>query len=204
MVPFPGFTANGISGSAHSRFSFIGFLFLFIPRWYKIHRDKLSPFSKMIIHENNDDIYCNPAIEAVIDFRWRKAKYYIYSLFLRFLIFATCFIIISWAYLIRGNIVNGYFLLVLMIIFYYLAIYQILTEILQFVHQGTKKYFYDLLIFFDIISVIFSFWVMSVMDNDFQLSNGFESVKKTDPSLVVWISFSIFLIWIKFVSFLHE
>ncbi|CAB4421717.1 unnamed protein product [Rhizophagus irregularis] len=207
MVPFPGFTANRISGSAHSIFSFKGFLFLFIPRLYRVRYverfRKLSPFSKMIIFENNDDIYDNPAIEAVIDFRWRKAKHYIYSLFLRFLIFATCFIFISWAYLIHGNIVNGYFLLVLIIIFYYLAIYQILTEIIQLDYRRFKKYFFDLLTIFDIISIILSFSVMLIMNAEFQLSNGFESVKETDPSLVVGISFSIFLIWIKFILFLR-
>ncbi|CAB5389616.1 unnamed protein product [Rhizophagus irregularis] len=206
MVPFPCFTANRISESRYSIFFIKVFVFLIIPRWYRISHDekfKLSPFSMMILHENNDDIYDNPAIEAVIDFRWHKAKYFMYSLFLRFLIFATCFILISWAYLTRGNIINGYFLLVLIIIFYYLAIYQILTEIFQLIYRRPKKYFFDLLTIFDIISIILSFSVMSIMNNDFQLSNGFESVKETDPSLVVGISFSIFLIWIKFILFLR-
>ncbi|RGB40167.1 hypothetical protein C1646_753647 [Rhizophagus diaphanus] len=42
--------------------------------------NKLSPFSKMILYENNDDIYDNPAIEAVIDFHWWKTKFFLFIL----------------------------------------------------------------------------------------------------------------------------
>ncbi|PKY62869.1 hypothetical protein RhiirA4_490188 [Rhizophagus irregularis] len=98
VVPFPGFTANGISGSAHSIFSFKGFLLLFIPRFYRISHDerfhKLSPFSKMIIYENNDDIYDNPAIEALGIFdSWKYCKW----------IFSIC---INYYILLFGNFSN--------------------------------------------------------------------------------------------------
>ncbi|CAB4421660.1 unnamed protein product [Rhizophagus irregularis] len=210
VVPFPCFTINSIPEGeiefTPRKFILNSFLFLFIPRWYRIDHDDivlLSPFSRMIHYENNDDIYDNPATEAVINFCWRTTKYFLYFLCLRFLIFATCFILVSWAYLNRGNIINGYFTFILIFIFYYLALYQISTEISQFRYRGFKKYFSELLTFFDISSIILSVLVMTKIVKNFQFSDCFGSVKETDSSLVVEISFSIFLIWIKFILFLR-
>ena len=105
VVPLPNFNRNKIP-KKKVEYGLIKIIlnilwFAFIPRWYQIGRNektKLSPFSRMILYENNDDIYDNPAIEAIINFRWRKAKNFLYFFFLRFLIFATCFILINWAY----------------------------------------------------------------------------------------------------------
>ncbi|CAB4421702.1 unnamed protein product [Rhizophagus irregularis] len=203
VVPFPYFTANKISDSTHSIF-FKVFLFLFIPRWYRIDHDmiELSPFSRMILCENFDN-YDNPVIEAIIDFHWQKAKNYFFFTFFRFLVFAACFWLVSWAYLDQSTIINGYFLLVLIIIFYYLAIYQILTGIFQLIHRGPKKYFFDLLTIFDISSIILSVLVMTKIFKNFQFFDGFGSVKETDPSLAVNISFSIFLLWIELILHLR-
>jgi hypothetical protein len=180
------------------------FLLIFIPRWYKIGRDekdKLSPFSRMVLYENNDDIYGNPAIEAVIDFRWQKARNFFTSLFIRFIILSTCFGIVSWAYLNHSVIINGNFLFALIVIFYYLAFFQLVTEALQFHYRGFKKYWGDLFNSFDIISTVLSGTVMSIMLKNFQFSDGFESIEEIDISLIVGISFSIFLLWIELVSF---
>ncbi|PKK71654.1 hypothetical protein RhiirC2_827542 [Rhizophagus irregularis] len=100
VVPLPGFTTNNIV-EKKVEYNFLKILLniillLFIPRLYKIgqsERIKLSPFSRTILCENDDthDIYDNPAIEAVINFQWQKAKNFFFSLFIRFLVFANCF-----------------------------------------------------------------------------------------------------------------
>ncbi|CAB4417367.1 unnamed protein product [Rhizophagus irregularis] len=209
VVPFPGFTINRIKEQKkkHNLFKNILNLFrpIFIPPVHQIkqsEKNKLSPFSRMIRNENNDDIYDNPAIEAVIDFRWQKTKYLLYFFCLQFLIFAICFVLVSLAYLDRGFIVNGNFLLVLIIVFYYLAIYRFIIKVKQIRHRG-YKYIFDLLNIVEMISIILPVTVMSIMLYDFRLSDGFGIIEETDSKLVVEISFSIFLTWIQFILFLR-
>ncbi|UZO23169.1 uncharacterized protein OCT59_015513 [Rhizophagus irregularis] len=210
VVPLPSFTVNDIPRKKEKynlKKNLLNiFLFLFIPRWYQIGRGdvkKLSPFSRMILYENNDDIYDNPATEAVVDFRWRETRNFFFLLFLRFLIFAICFTLVSWAYMDHTTIINQNFLLTLIIIFYYLAIYQLITEALQFHYRGFKKYFGEIFNIFDIVSITLSVAIMTIILNDFQFSDGFESVKETDTNLTVWISFSVFLLWIEFIFYLR-
>ncbi|GES84536.1 hypothetical protein GLOIN_2v1769895 [Rhizophagus clarus] len=206
VVPLPGFTINNFKRKKieHDWIKIIRnlILFIFLPRLYQIKRNeriKLSPFSRMVLYENNDDIYDNPAIEAVINFRWQRAKNFLIFLFLRFLILAICFALISWSYLNHGTVINGNFLFTLIIIFYYLAIYQIATEVVQFFYRGLKIYLVDIFNFFDIVSIVISVVVMSIMLKDFQFSDGFGSVKEIDINLIVGISFSVFLLWIEFI-----
>ncbi|RGB26308.1 hypothetical protein C1646_770586 [Rhizophagus diaphanus] len=102
IVPLPEFTINN-RASQHNKpeggnFLLNIFLFLFIPRWYSIsweEKNNLSPFARVVYYENNDDIYDNPATEAVIDFpiylfitellklkyEWRKYMSDIYNFF---------------------------------------------------------------------------------------------------------------------------
>jgi hypothetical protein len=206
VVPLPGFTINSFERK-EVKYNWIKiiinlFWFIFVPRWYQIGRHdriKLSPFSRMIHYENNDDIYDNPATEAVIDFRWQKARNFFLFLFLRFVIFATCFGLVSWAYLNHTVIINGKFLFAIIVIFYYLAIYQLVTEMIQFRYRGPKKYL-DAFNIFDIVSILFSVLIMIIIHINFQFSDGFESVKEIDIRLIVGISFSIFFLWIELVG----
>ncbi|CAG8663971.1 12060_t:CDS:10, partial [Rhizophagus irregularis] len=92
IVPLPGFTMNNFERE-YKEYNLIKIIlnllsFIFIPRFYQINRcdrKKLSPFSRMIHYENNDDIYDNPATEAVIDFllqiRYRGFKKYFGEIF---------------------------------------------------------------------------------------------------------------------------
>ncbi|PKY50669.1 hypothetical protein RhiirA4_531052 [Rhizophagus irregularis] len=210
VVPLPDFTKTSIKRKNVEYKFFKIFLnllwFIFIPRGYQIGRSdriKLSPFSRMVYYENNDDIYDNPAIEAVINFRWQKARNFFFFLFLRFLLFAICFVLVSWSYLNHGAIINGNSLLALIIIFYYLAFYQFITEVLQLTYRGFKKYFGDIFNFFDIISIVFSVTAMSMMVKNFRSSDGFGSVKEIDSGIIVWISFSIFFLWIELILYLR-
>src|SRR5581483_40028 len=139
VVPLPCFTKNNILVKK-VEYNFIQivwniFLFIFIPRWYRIgynEKVKLSPFSRMILYENNDDIYDNPATEAVINFRWRKARNFFLFLFIRFLIFAVCFVLVSWAYLNHGTIINVKFLITLIVSFFIVGLKNILAKYLIF------------------------------------------------------------------------
>jgi hypothetical protein len=210
VVPLPGFTKDNIERKKTAydlKKIILNLLWLIlIPRWYHIERNertKLSPFSRMILYENNDDIYDNPATEAVIDFRWQKTKNFFFLLFLRFIVFATCFGLVSWAYLNRSTIVNGNILFILIIIFYYLAIYQLVTEWLQFRYRGPKKYL-DAINIFDIVSIVLSAIVMSIMLKNFQFSDGFGSIETIDNGLIAGISFSTFLLWIVLVSLIFD
>ena len=129
-------------------------------------------------------------MEAVIDFRWRKARTFFVLRFLRFILFAICFGTVSWAYLVHKVTEKGFqdFLVATIILFYYLAFYLIITEIIEFFHHGFRKYYSDI---FNLLSIIIPTLVMSCMFTDFQLFDGFESVKMVDEELVVGITFSI-------------
>uniref|UniRef100_U9STY8 Ion transport domain-containing protein n=1 Tax=Rhizophagus irregularis (strain DAOM 181602 / DAOM 197198 / MUCL 43194) TaxID=747089 RepID=U9STY8_RHIID len=67
VVPLPEFTISRTPQKNRFNIASNIFLFLFIPRWYKISRDEknlLSSFSRVVRYENNDDMYDNPATEA--------------------------------------------------------------------------------------------------------------------------------------------
>jgi hypothetical protein len=218
VVPLPGFTKDGKNKTifqSHNIYQkFIlnickVFLCIFIPRiykyksrwWYKgdVDETKLSPFSRMILYENNDDIYDNPAIEAVINFRWNKARNFFFSFFLRYLIFASCFILVSWKYLVNEIISNGYrkFLIVLIAIFYYLAAYLFITEMFQLYYRGPRKYFKNIFNYFDVASIILPVSAMFKILKNFTAVGRVGIVDKNDMAL---IAFSIFIIWIQLVG----
>src|ERR1043165_3492702 len=152
--------------------------FIFIPRWYKYKpqwykynpkwfgqydENIFSPFSRMILYENNDDIYDNPAIQAVINFHWSKARNFMFFLFLRFLIFVTCFAIVCWVYFFGHGNMNEKGLIALIIIFYYMASYLLITELLQLHYRGPRKYFGSIFNCLDITSVVLPVITMSII-----------------------------------------
>ncbi|GBC09935.1 hypothetical protein RclHR1_09210004 [Rhizophagus clarus] len=179
VVPLPEFTVNriphkNIEQNYRLNITLNIFLFLFVPRWYKIGRDKkyqLSSFSRVVRYENNDDMYDNPATEAVIDFRWQKARNFFFLLFLRFLVFAF-------------------------------SVYLFVTELIQLYYHGPRKYFGDIFNSFDICSILLPVIVMSIMLREFKFSDGFASVGSVDIGLMVGTSFSVFFLWIEFVGFI--
>ncbi|PKC01166.1 hypothetical protein RhiirA5_427142 [Rhizophagus irregularis] len=207
IIPLPSFIKSSIK-KKKEKYDFFNqilniILFLLIPRWYKINQKekfRLSPFSRMLLC-GNDVIYDNPAIEAVINFRWKKARNYFFSLFLRFLVFAICFGLISWAYLNHNTIINQNFLFLLIILFYYLAIYLLITDFLKFLYLGYKIYLNRIYYIFGVISIIFAVIIMSIIIQDFRFSDGFGSVVEINTGLIVGISFSIFLIWIELIFY---
>jgi len=211
VVPLPGFIRNNFEPKndmymyTFKRIILNILWFIFIPRWYKINRNeksKLSPFSRVIQYENNDDLYDNPATEAVINFCWPKARNFLFFLFFRFLIFGTCFGYVSWRYLVHDDTKEFQNLLIASIfIFYYLTIYLFSAKMIQLYYYGIRKYFGVTYNYFDILSIVIPVVVMSIMlNNSFQFSDGFGSVEEVETQLVVGISFSIFVIWLEVVS----
>ncbi|PKK65521.1 hypothetical protein RhiirC2_786047 [Rhizophagus irregularis] len=76
----------------------------------------------------------------------------------------------------------------LIIIFYYLAIYQLIIEVKQFRYHGFKKYFGDILNIFDITSIIFPVSIMTIMLYDFHLSDGFgRIIEENDSKLILFL-----------------
>jgi hypothetical protein len=148
-------------------------------------------------------MYDNPATEAIIDFRWQKARNFFFFLFLRFLVFAFCFMFISWEYLSHEIISEKFrnFLVALIFIFYYIAAYLLVTESIQLYYHGPRKFFFNIFNIFDVCSILLPVIVMSIMLKDFKFSDGFASVESVDIGLMVGTSFSIFFLWIEFVSF---
>ncbi|GBB88710.1 hypothetical protein RclHR1_15290001 [Rhizophagus clarus] len=214
VVPLPRFTRNDINKNIKTEFDkdysilLKIFWFLFIPRWYKIGKSDhhlLSPFARVTKYEDNDSMYDNPITEAVIDFRWRSTRAFFILLFLRFIIFSICFVFISWAYLTHEATEPKFqsFLVFLIILFYYLAAYLLITEIIQLFHHGFKEYFGTIFNYFDLISIILPTIVMYYILGLFELSDGFGNVK-VDRGLIVGISMSIFVLWIEFVNFISS
>ncbi|GBC10383.1 hypothetical protein RclHR1_09590006 [Rhizophagus clarus] len=225
VVPLPGFTVNEINKKFKKKsessdtqeltadYSVWKILlkilwFLFIPRWYKIGKSDhhlLSPFARVTKYEDNDSMYDNPATEAVIDFRWRNTRTFFILLFLRFIIFSMCFVFVSWAYLTHEATEPKFqsFLFFLIILFYYLAAYLLITEIIQLFHHGFKEYFTTIFNYFDLISIILPAIVMYYILVYFKFSDGFGSVTKVDRELIVGISMSIFVLWIEFILYLR-
>ncbi|PKY45737.1 hypothetical protein RhiirA4_542826 [Rhizophagus irregularis] len=208
VVPLPEFTVNCAPQQDKSKEKiFLNILlFLFIPRWYNVGRkekNKLSPFFRVVRYEDNDDIYDNPATEAIIDFRWKRARTHFFLLFLRFLLYILCFGLVSWAYLDNTTVMNVDFLKILIVVFYYLAAYLSATEVIQLIFHGPRKYFESIYNIFDIFSIVFPVIVMSIMLKDFRFSDGFGSVEKADTGLIVLIASSVFFLWIEGISYLR-
>ena len=176
---------------------------LIIPRGYIIGKEDkrlLSPFVQVVRLEKENDIFDNPAIEAVIDFRWRAARNYFLQIFFAFVAYAVCFGVIVWAYMSRleatGN--TRIFLICVMVCFYYLAYYLIAVEVKQAWHHGTRESL-TLSNLFDIISIVTPCVVMSIfVANSFQ-SDGFGQVEN-NTGIVVCVSFTMLLIWCEMVG----
>jgi hypothetical protein len=204
VVPLPEFTINCTpqQGKSKKKIFLNMILFFFIPRWYNISRtekNKLSPFFRVVRYENHDEIYDNPATEAIIDFRWKRARTFFFFLFLRFLLYILCFGLVSWIYLDHTTI-NVDFLVTLIAVFYYLAVYLSVTEIMQLTFHGPRKYFENIYNIFDIFSIVFPMIVMSIMLKDFRFSDGFGSVEQVDTGIIALIAFSVLFLWVELVS----
>ncbi|CAI2168588.1 18803_t:CDS:2 [Funneliformis geosporum] len=207
VVPLPNFTVDNIPKPVvkyNWKSNLLRLLkILIIPRGYTIGRDDkrlLSPFVQVVRYEMENDIFDNPAMEAIIDFRWRPARNYFLQLFAAFFAYAVCFGIISAAYMSNYEITGGLQVLLILVMacFYYLAYYLIAVEVLQLLHHGWRDYL-SIINMFDISAVVCPAIVMSIfVASSFELSDGFGKVE-TSTGVVVGISFTMLLIWCEMV-----
>ncbi|RGB37031.1 hypothetical protein C1646_695712 [Rhizophagus diaphanus] len=211
VVPLPNFTVDNIP-KIRAKYTWKSNLLrllkiIIIPRGYIIGREDrnlLSPFVQVVRYEKDNNIFDNPAMEAVIDFRWRQARNYFLQIFLAFIAYAVCFGVISWAYMSRLEVTGNLrtFLICVMMCFYYLAYYLIAVEVKQAWHHGLRASL-NVSNLFDIISIITPCIVMSIfVASSFQLSDGFAKVQ-TSTGIIVCISFTMLLLWCEMLLYLR-
>ncbi|CAG8708625.1 14751_t:CDS:10, partial [Funneliformis mosseae] len=149
---------------------------IFIPRGYYRHAQS-SPFVDIIRNESNNDIFNNPVMEAVIDYKWKPARNYLLQLFVLYILFAACFAAICGTYLL-------------------------VVEYRQFHHHGWKYYF-NLFNCVDLASIIVAVIVMSVyVTPSFDTKKAFANVITTQE-ITIAISFTMLLLWFEFILYLR-
>nr|CAG8509156.1 14033_t:CDS:2 [Entrophospora candida] len=206
VVPLPNFTVNKIEKKKKVVTTFLAFLRRFIlPHKYIDDEEKLSSFIQMIGLDGKGLIFDNPAIEALINFRWRPAKIYFSLLFFIFIQYAVCYGILVWAYTTYQNSSSNLrtFLILVMSYFYFTGYHLLLTEFRQLKYYGFRKYFSDKYNILDIIAIIVPLIVgTSIIVKSFEIEDAFGSVKP-DQGTIAAISFSVLFLWIEFLSYLR-
>ncbi|CAB5181139.1 unnamed protein product, partial [Rhizophagus irregularis] len=128
------------------------------PRDHIIEKEeKMSPFLRMVRNENRAEIYDNPSIAAIIDFKWNSAK----KLFLRQVFIHLVFAFIYALHVSKPHVPNGHGKVLRNCLrecsFYWIiliGLYLLNIERIRIKYNGWKRYlsFYN---FFDLFSVIF-------------------------------------------------
>ncbi|CAB4493724.1 uncharacterized protein OCT59_018961 [Rhizophagus irregularis] len=178
---------------------------LFWPRGHVIKKkNHLSPFLRMIREDNSAEIYDNPSMAAVIDFKWNAARNHFLRHGLIYLAFAIIFALLNGA--IQIEQVEGGFdfvgLIIALVLFYWLGFYLLNTERIQLKYEGWRRYF-GLYNFFDLFSVIFPLVITSI-SLYYEISAAFSpeeenDVKYTTQSQIVTIlvSFAVLVMWLE-------
>ncbi|CAB4409308.1 unnamed protein product [Rhizophagus irregularis] len=212
MVPLPDFTVYPEKVFEDKRVENwkIPFKFLKLLFWPRGHvlkkKHHLSPFLRMIREDNGAEIYDNPSMAAVIDFKWKAARNHFLRHALIYVIFAFLFALISGA--IKGldeQITSVSWILVLFALFYWLGFYLLNTERIQLKYEGWRRYF-GLYNFFDLFSVIFPL-VMTSLDIYFAIvhpdpdedpeafQEQAEKIVKDDQIFTIFNSFAVLVMW---------
>ncbi|CAJ0843702.1 253_t:CDS:2 [Entrophospora sp. SA101] len=204
VVPLPNFTVNKIEKKNVQKNVVIACLrHLILPYKYIGDEIKLSSFTHMINLDRKGLIFDNPAIEALINFRWRPAKIYFLLLFFTFIQYAACYVILIWAYTTYQNSSNNLrnFLILVMGYFYFTGYHLLSIEFAQLKYYKFRKYFtgrYNNIL--DIIAIIVPLIVeTTIIVKSFEIEDAFGSVKP-DQGTIAAISFSMLFLWIEFVN----
>ncbi|RGB23517.1 hypothetical protein C1646_774371 [Rhizophagus diaphanus] len=168
VVPLPDFTLypEGIDDKRKECWMiFLKFLKLLIwPRGHVIKKEeKMSPFLRMIRNDNSAEIYDNPSIAAIIDFKWNLARSYFFRQILLYFIFTMCYALLVINFkertifrlpendAIRVSVAICY--LALFIGFVWTGGYLLNTERIRLKYDGWKRYF-NFYNFFDLVSIL--------------------------------------------------
>ncbi|CAG8710957.1 22959_t:CDS:2, partial [Rhizophagus irregularis] len=213
MVPLPDFTVYPEKVFEDKRVENwkIPFKFLKLLFWPRGHvlrkKHHMSPFLRMIREDNAAQIYDNPSMAAVIDFKWKAARNYFLRHALIYVVFAFLFAIITNA--IKGiseRISSASWLaLVLYFLFYWFGFYLLNTERIQLKYEGWRRYF-GLYNFFDLFSVILPLVIASlslyigfkvVLDFDEESQEQIEEIIRDVRIYTIFNSFAILVMWLE-------
>ncbi|RGB22453.1 hypothetical protein C1646_822539 [Rhizophagus diaphanus] len=127
---------------------------LFWPRGHVLKKKhQMSPFLRMIRADNGAEIYDNPSMAAVIDFKWNAARNHFLRHALIYVVFALLFAFLNGA--IKGiSFDSDLGVIIMLVLFYWLGFYLLNTERIQLKFEGWRRYF-SFYNFFDLFSVIF-------------------------------------------------
>ncbi|CAG8609681.1 2576_t:CDS:2, partial [Scutellospora calospora] len=168
---------------------------LFLPRRYFITKDsECSPFLRAIRRDNSDVLFNNPAIAAIIDYKWSSARGHFLRHSSIYFIFAILFAILTGLTddgLNLEPIMNKDLYLGLQIIYFYLGYYLIMTEFSQLMREGFFRYLdlYNLLDMASCImpmSVVITSNVFVLLDSKDSLPTRAYSVALAFTTLIMW------------------
>ncbi len=223
VVPLPNFTVNDLPTQKLqeliddiknlNRSDFLMFLVnvfkhIFVPRGYRVSGENLgesnplSPLTRVVKLDQDVSIFDNPAMEAIIDFKWMPTWIHFSHSFILFTLYAAVYSYLCYAYTIQLSVESSHnFLLPLIVYFYYAAYYLFSIELKQLRHYGFKDYLLDIYNIFDLITLFTPVILMTVcLITNFELQDGFGDINVIEPNLVILMSFSVLLIWCEFVS----
>jgi hypothetical protein len=146
------------------------------PRGHIIEKEeKMSPFLRMIRSEDRAEIFDNPSIAAIIDFKWNTARgYYLRQIFL-YIMFALAYglraedVLRLYSKLGLSESANSFYVYIIKLCYgrrlllYWIGFYLLNIERIQIMHNGLKRYlsFYN---FFDVFSVILPIIIVSIQE----------------------------------------
>ncbi|CAG8578389.1 15993_t:CDS:2 [Funneliformis mosseae] len=205
MVPLPDFTVypDGI----HDERKYWGLpiaslKYLFWPRSHVIKQEeKLSPFLRMIRYDYTTEIYDNPSMAAVIDYKWSKAKKYFTMQALTRLVFGASYAILSNSIHGLGEIDRSNTFFVFVAVFYWLGFYLLNTERVQLQYEGWRRYF-SVYNFFDLFSILLPYAAatlqvyyclsayskdVDIIGNYFNMDGKFFTIFNSFTVLIMWI-----------------
>ncbi|CAG8462347.1 6024_t:CDS:10 [Dentiscutata heterogama] len=165
------------------------------PRGYAITEDtNCSPFLRAIRRDNSDELFSNPAIAAIIDYKWSTAR----SHFLRhafiYIVFAILFAFLTGLTDDGLNLepfMDKNLYLGLLFLYYYLGYYLIVIEISQMKREGFLRYIsmYNLL---DLASCLLPMGLV-VTSNIYVMFESTDSLPKRQYSIA--LAFTALIMW---------
>jgi hypothetical protein len=182
---------------------------LFWPRGHVLRKKShMSPFLRMIREDNSAEIYDNPSMAAVIDFKWKAARNHFLRHGLIYVVYALLFALINGA--IKGaddKITSDLWAFILIVLFYWLGFYLLNTERIQLKYEGWRRYF-GLYNFFDLFSVIFPLVMTTIgayyaiiapdeTDPESLTQEQIDKVKNDDQVVTIFNSFAILVMWLE-------
>jgi hypothetical protein len=181
------------------------------PRGYAIKKESnLSPFLRVVRKDKDGIVLDNPAMEAIIDFKWEYARSHFLRHALLFVCYALLFAVLTGAVKnsfvennVRanandeGNVHIRAVVKLMIFLLYYLGYYLLASEIVQFYHEGWRRYI-SVYNFFDLASIIMPLATYAV--TWVRESRGNVPTNQLQQTTIA-TSFTILVLWIEMVCY---